>query len=287
MDSKRRTILPPMHGPEAIPMDARLPRRSTLRPALLILGSFTFSWCLAVAVHETGHAIACALAGAPNIRMHVHPFALSYVYYDGVLPLGTWAFTAYMGPLFDLLCATAVALLLWRKRNPYLLPLLMWSATAYMMEAVGILIGLGEGLPHDWAIVVHAGVSPIVVIAIAVVCLVIGSAIMLRLLPLANMSPEGAFPRKIGIALTGFLPFFLLSTLYAALFSREVLMARAIALASGVVLIVGLAAIYRPTYRFLDRFVHTGEAPVRWPAAWLSLGLGIAIVAVEMLVLNA
>ena len=123
---------------------------SLLKSILLVFGAYTFSYCLGLLFHETGHALAYTIVGVTDIEIHVHPFALSYCS-SGLRPTEVLPFTGSMGPLFNILCATIVSLSLWRIRNPKLLPLLMWAGTAYIAKGVAMFMDIA-GLPilTDW-----------------------------------------------------------------------------------------------------------------------------------------
>jgi hypothetical protein len=53
---------------------------SALKSMLLMLGAYTFSYCLGLTIHETGHALAYLIVGGiSDIEIHVHPFTESHV----------------------------------------------------------------------------------------------------------------------------------------------------------------------------------------------------------------
>jgi len=88
-----------------------------LKSILLLLGAYRFSYCLGITFHETGHALAYTIFGLSDIRIYIHPFALSYASGSPLTP-EMMPFTRSMGPLFNLLCSSIVTLALWRKHNP-------------------------------------------------------------------------------------------------------------------------------------------------------------------------
>lgn len=48
---------------------------SILKSMLLMLGAYTFSYCLGLTFHETGHALAYLIVGGiSDIEIHVNPF---------------------------------------------------------------------------------------------------------------------------------------------------------------------------------------------------------------------
>ena len=268
----------------------RISESTALRSMLLIMGAWAFTWCLSVTVHEIGHAIAYSIVKLPDIKIIVHPFDLSHTTTSlDKVPFGR-PFIDYMGPLFNLLCATVITLILWRKRSPFLVPLLMWPANAFLQEGVAVFIGIAEyfgGSYDDWGMVMRAGIPPIVVAIIGILFIVIGIAFLNMLMPLMNISPTDPFWKRLMINLGGIMPYFILSVLYVSLFGPAWLVeTRLIALVSAIFLVLLFTVTYKLLYPFLDRLSHTDIIEVKWSAARLALGLGATIVIIEILFLN-
>jgi len=255
---------------------------STLKSILLVFGAYTFSYCLGLIFHETGHALAYTIVGVTDIEIHVHPFALSYCSH-GYRPTEVLPFTGSMGPLFNVVCATIVSLSLWRIRNPKLLPLLMWAGTAYIAEGVAMFIDIA-GLPilTDWGkVIIIGGVSPVIIGIMGSVFIIIGSVFMLLLLPLENVSHRDLFWKKYLIT-TSISFYFLLSVIYTSIFALFVLDNRLIAFFSTIVFNLLLTAIYKPIFPFLDRLSHTETTPISRSAIIITLGSALGIIIIVL-----
>lgn len=253
---------------------------STLKSILLLFGAYTFSYCLGLLFHETGHALAYLIVGVSDIEIHVHPFALSYCSH-GFRPTEVLPFTGSMGPLFHILCATIVTLSLWRIRNPKLLPLLIWAGTAYIAEGVAILLDIMD-LPilTDWGkVIIIGGVSPILMGIIGITFIIIGSIFMLLILPLANISVRDSYLKRFLIT-TSISLYFLLSVIYSSIFDTNVLENRLIAFSSTILFNLLLTSLYKPIFPFLDKLSHTDTTPVSWFAIKIALGLTVGIVTI-------
>lgn len=255
---------------------------SLLRSILLVFGAYTFSYCLGLIFHETGHALAYTIMGVTDIQIHVHPFALSYCSH-GYRPQEVLPFTGSMGPLFNVVCATIISLSLWRIRNPKLLPLLMWAGTAYIAEGVAMFIDIA-GLPilTDWGkVIIIGGVSPVIIGITGSVFIIIGSLFMLLLLPLENVSHRDLFWKRYLIT-TSISVYFLLSVIYTAIFALFVLDNRLIAFFSTIVFSLLLTAIYKPIFPFLDRLSHTKTFPISWSEVKIALGSALGIIIIVL-----
>lgn len=255
---------------------------SALKSILLVFGAYTFSYCLGLIFHETGHALAYTIVGVSDIEIHVHPFALSHCSH-GFRPTEVLPFTGSMGPLFNILCATIVSLSLWRLRNPKLLPLLMWAGTAYIAEGVAMFIDIAElPLLTDWGkVMIIGGVSPVIIGIMGIVFIIIGSIFMLLLLPLENISVRDSFCKRYLIT-TSISVYFLLSVIYTSIFNLSVLDNRLIAFFSTIIFNLLLTTIYKPIFPFLDRLSHTNTSSISWSAVKIALGLAFGIIIIVL-----
>ncbi|MFX1569241.1 MAG: hypothetical protein ACFFCV_12830 [Promethearchaeota archaeon] len=258
-------------------------KNSTLKSMLLVLGAYAFSYCLGLTLHETGHAIALAIVGASNIRIYVHPFALSHASGEPLLP-EVMAFTGCMGPLFNILCSCIITLVVWRKRNPKLLPLLMCGGTALTSEGVAIFMSLAQlPLLTDWGqVIIMGGVSPIIIGIIGAIFTITGIIMLLLLFPLENISTHNSF-WKLLIILSGFPLYFIISVTYVFIFDPDVLTNRLIALLTTIGLTLLFASIYKPIFPYLDRISHTDTSKFNWSTIIIAFGAAAAIISVDLI----
>lgn len=266
-----------------MPNNSRLFDLSTLKSILLVLGAYTFSYCLGLTFHETGHAIALSIVGASNIRIYVHPFALSHCDGGPVIP-ELMPFTGAMGPLFNVLCSSIVTLSVWHKRNPKLLPLLMCAGTALMAEGVAVFISLIElPLLTDWGqVIILGGVHPIIIGIIGITFIIIGSIFLLLLLPLENITSQDSIWKLITISL-GFSLYFVTSVIYVSIFDPGVLFNRLIALISATGFTIMLMVIYKPVFPYLTRISYTKTKDVSRSAVGIALGMALAIISIDLI----
>lgn len=257
---------------------------SALKSMLLMLGAYAFSYCLGLTFHETGHALAYLIVGGiSDIGIHVNPFTESHCSCSYVPP-EVFPFTGCMGPLFNLLCSSIITLVLWRKRNPKLLPLLMCAGTAFIMEGVGIFIDIAD-LPmlSDWGkVMVIGGVSPIIMSIIAAIFLIIGSTIMLLLMPLVNVSSHDSYWKRVLIS-SGSILFFIFPVIYVSIFVPNLLENKLIPLSSAIGFNFLLMALYKPVFPFLDRISHTDTSTINWSVIAIAFGAAFAIISVDLI----
>ncbi len=262
---------------------SRIFNLSTLKSILLVLGAYTFSYCLGLTFHETGHAIALSIVGASDIRIYVHPFALSHCDGGPLIP-EVMPFTVAMGPLFNILCSSIVSLSVWYKCNPKILPLLMCAGTTFMAEGVATFISLIElPLLTDWGKVIIIGGIPSIIIGIlGILFITIGSIFLLLLLPLENISNHHSVWKLITVSL-GFSLYFITSVIYVSIFDPSVLFNRLIALISATGFTIILMAIYKPVFPYLDRISHSETKTVNWLDIGIALGAAFTIIIIDLI----
>lgn len=97
---------------------------SILKPFFFAFGSYVFCYCLAVTLHEFGHVITLTLFNVSDVRIAVHPFAISETQ-NGFIPTHLLPWSSIMGPLFNVFCGVLVSLIFWKKRSVFTLPFVM------------------------------------------------------------------------------------------------------------------------------------------------------------------
>ena len=260
----------------------RAPRSAT-RSVLLLLGAFAFAFCLGMTVHELGHLVAIRLLGITEVTVSVHPFRPSYTSWNATR--GGLGYVDAAGPLGNVLLSTVVVALLWRKRSPYLLPLLLWAPMAYIGEGFNSMMQLLLDVPgSDSVNIVVAGAPFAVVLATAAVLFIVGVVTFCLQLPLLGVSPRDSFWRVLCILVIGLAPYMILVLLYAVAFSPPDITRGVVLLAFVTLLATLLAAICRPLRRILGRHTDIDAAAASWGAAQVSLGTGVGMVAGLILV---
>jgi hypothetical protein len=281
-------------------------RFSLLKSILILMGTSFFAFLLSGALHETGHYLASTILGVPVRGIVLHPFGQDYNIYLGDLSvaLGTpvrRAFEAFSGPFFTVLIGVMVSLLLWRRRVPVLLPLLMVGSTSLLIESVGIILEITDPNPSaDWSRVMQSGIPAGILWLLAVVMLIAGCLWMLQLLPLAGIRSQDPLWRKLVVFLAGISVLLLCAVIYQTLFGGDyyvptwrgyMLMenlrkAKTIQLGVSIVLFTVIAALHKPLFPWLDRLSHTPVAQARWREALIAIGLGLAITIIQLAYFN-
>jgi hypothetical protein len=250
---------------------------TTLKPILLFLGAYFFSVCLTILIHEFGHALALATLNYPDISILATPFYGATTSSTSMI-LSDVACILIAGPIFNLLCATMITLILWRARSPYLLPLLIYGGTAYLTEGVVIFnTFFTNTVLTDWDGLIYLGLSPFIVAVIAGVVLSMGTLFMYLVWPLANISIEDSFLRKLAIN-SGYVFYPILSIAFLMLSNLlilpELMLLIILNTIVGISLLLIRIALYKPLFPFIDRLTHTDVKVVKWSSVWFSLGLG-------------
>lgn len=273
---------------------------------LLFMGASFFAFLLSGALHETGHYLASTILGVPIRGIVLHPFGQDYNIYLGDLSvaLGTpsrVAFEALSAPFFNILIGVMVSLLLWRRRVPQLLPLLMVGSTSLLIEGVGITLDVtNPGATGDWFRVVQSGLPAGILWPLAIVMLIAGCLWILLLLPLAGIRSQGPFWRKLAVVLAGFPVLFLCAVIYQTLLGANYYVPtwrgymrmenlrndKAIQMYVSVVLLAVLAGVHKPLSPWLDRLSHTIVGQVSWRDTLIALGLGAAILIIQLAFFN-
>jgi hypothetical protein len=273
---------------------------SLLKAIGLFLGATFFAYLFSISLHELGHYLAAVLLGVPEKGIVLNPFGANYGIYLGDLTTafgtpGRRIFSGLSGAIFDLLVTVVISLALWRKRRPILLPLLAMGSLALIHESVNMTMGVLKGY-GDWSELSEVGVPSFVVIILAVFLLVAGCIWLLQLLPLTGTSPRDPFWRRLAVFLAGMPLFMLCSVVYLTLFwadvyvpshngvtLRDVLrMDKVIFMGASTALTVIVTLLHRPLLPWLDRISHTPVAQVRAREVLTAIGLGLAIVIVQL-----
>lgn len=258
--------------------------RSILLPVLLLLGSFTFAFCLGEAVHELGHFLAHRAYGT-EVGIRLDPFGGSHILNGSSAPHETWGLTSTAGPLFNLLVGLAMSLSLWRYRRAALLPLILWGPIALVQE--GVTFSLGMLTPGgDAQLIVESGVPAPLILGLGVLFLLSGVIAIGSLLPLVSLSPSDSFGRRFGVVAGGMVSFMVIRLIGSSVLSPHLAQEQAVPLVFALLLATVVAALYGPLPSILRRSSETQPAFVRRPAVVSSAALGLGMILFQIATFN-
>jgi hypothetical protein len=267
----------------------RLTGAQLIRLMLLFFGAFLFAFSLnSYIIHEAGHAFGGVLFGCQFEGLNVNPFGTGgwrNQCPDTMTPAGKF-FQGMGGEIFGLPLSIAVTILLWRKRAPLLLPLLISATVVCTGNLLSVLDSLSS-YPHmifDYGLMLKVGVPSFILSVIAIASLLFGIILMDLLFPLAGIGITTPFWQVLILSLTTW-PFYLaLRVIFQSLVGRSI-EGSIIVFIFGVTLSTLTAIAFKPVYKLADRINHIEPVLPSPGSAWLALGLGVGLT-VLLVVLN-
>jgi len=249
--------------------------RDSLRPILLLFGSFVFGSNAAIVLHELGHAAAIWVTGGVVVRIRFEPFAWSYAW---GLP-ANYFFMVWAGFGLGTAFALLLMVLVWRFRNPYWTPVFMIGPFAMFVNGVYMIGGMllrGRG---DVAELIRLGTLPFL-IAVTAIALVSGGIILEGVaMPRLGLRWNDPLGKRIAIFGGGLLPYLGWAVIYHVVFNSPEFVLWLICGNVGTILFVGvpLSAVLQSRCCW----VRTIEAAtIGWKPACFAVILGIAFFAV-------
>lgn len=251
---------------------------------MLLFGAFTFAFTLGEAIHELGHYVADRAYGA-EARIRLDPFGGSRILLDSPLPKEGIGIACAAGPLPNIIIGVTLFLLLWQKRSPALLPLLLWGPSALIQEGVTFSLGLltpgGDG---QW--IIQSGVPGWTVLGAGLVFLALGVVGVCALLPLLGLSPGDSFPRKLGIVAGGMSALMFVRGIGSLLMARGPVVESVVPLVFSLLLAMLVTAVHRPLSLLSNRFMGTEQAVPRRSAVASALVMGAGVIVFQLLLFN-
>jgi hypothetical protein len=261
----------------------RLTGSQLIRSMLLFFGAFLFAFSLnSYIIHEAGHAFGGVLFGCQFEGLNVNPFSNGGWRDQCPDPMTlTGKFIRGLGgEIFGLPLSIAVTFLLWQKRSPMLLPLLMSAAVICIGNLFSVLDSLSSYPNHvfDYGLMLKVGMPPSILWAIAIASLVFGIILMDLLLPQGGIGVTTPFWQVLILSLTTW-PFFLaLRLIYQSLTGRSIDGPISLVV-FGVILATLTAITFKPVYKLANRITHIEPVLPSASAVWLSIGLGLGLTA--------
>jgi len=251
-----------------------------IRSMLLFFGAFLFAFSFnSYIIHEAGHALGGILFGCQFERLMVNPFGTGgwVDQCPDTITLAGKFIRGMGGEIFGLPLSIAVTLLLWRKRSPMLLPLLM-SAMVVCIGNVFSVVGITSypQFIYDYGWALQVGIPPFIIWAIGIASLVFGIILMNLLTPLAGIAPTEPFWKVLVLNLSTWPLYGAIRLIYHSLIGINI--EGSIGTILSLVIIATLTALtYKPLYKLTDRLTHTEPVLPPARAAWLTIGLGVGL----------
>jgi len=263
------------------------------RTLAFLAGSFSLAFMLQVVVHELGHYGAGMLAGARGGTVFLHPFYTSRVVFASDPGLAGQVLVGIAGIILDVVVATTLTVLLWKKRSQLALPFLAWGAIAYFGEGLGMIGSLslyagsqGARVYDDVTNMFRIGAPSIAIWAVAIVFAVVGLVMMALIVPAAGVGPKDSIWKRLA-SYAAFVPlYFGVAVMYIRAFSPTLdnLEVRTQQLIMGSAAALLLAALHRPIQRVAGLVVK--PRPVLQPR-WSDVGVVFSAGAVAFTALIA
>lgn len=256
-----------------------------IKSILLLAGSFTFAFLAGEMTHEFGHYLAHLFYHTPNVQVHLDPFGNSRITGVTSMPLDAAGVTSAAGPLFNLLVGLAFFLLLWRFRQPQLLPLLLWVPTAMIQEGVTFSLGLlTPGGDAQW--IVASGIPEFLILSTGILLLLVGCVVMTLLLPVAGIEKSGPYGKNLRIVSIGMCSLMLLRSIHSFILFPRGILENLIPLVFSLLLAVIVVALYQPVAAIRREITSLEPAPLSWSAIALAIILGMSVFLFQVFALN-
>ena len=255
----------------------KLIKHANSRAMLIFLGSYLFSICLTVPIHEIGHALALMILGYPDIAIIVTPF-YGTTTTSASIAMDDIIFISSAGTVFNLICASILVIGLWHRRSTKLLPLLMYGGTAFLLEGIVMFnTFFTSTILTDWDALIFMGISPIFVAILTGIVLIVAALIVYIIWPLTGISAQTSFSKILYINL-GYIFYNLLSAFFAIVvnlsFLPEIMFLLTLNLIVAISFLILRILAYKPLFPLIDRLTHTEVSDPTNKSVWIPLILG-------------
>ena len=261
----------------------------SIKSILLVFGAAGFSFNIGNMIHEFGHAVVDQMSGVllSNIHVIIHPFFSPHMNIEGGIPESMIGWPDAAGPLANVAFGLLIFAILWKKRTPFTFPLLLWGPLACVQEGIGQVMTTSDA-GSDAARMIAAGLPEPLLIVISILLILIGISLFGLIFPVAGISMDSPFFRRLGIIAGGMIPYGLLTLLISILFSpNQQDVSRSYNIIGGFAIIaVVVAAVCSPVRWLVKRFQIRTDFQVKWSHGICSIGLIAVIVILQLLFLN-
>lgn len=253
-----------------------------LKQSLLFFGSFVFGHTTQRAIHELGHAIGTWITGGDVYRIYLHPFLPGHCYHSETVHPGitTWA-----GALFSVCVGMILIIALWRRRAPRFAPFFAIGVFSLLGNGSYFIVGLLSRFGDPWYIVRRLGASAAGPISFGIISIGIGVVVCaLSLGPVFGIGRQESVGKQVLYLNIGIQIFFLVTLAYRHLTAAGGRFRTALYMVGSFILILVVVPVSR--LKLADKAMtrNRGTTDIKWLPVFSALGLGIAIVIIELLV---
>lgn len=230
----------------------------TLKTLIAITVSFIIAFLVQLVVHEFGHYISGVLVGAKGGQVILHPFYNSKVVFSSTPGMTAEIIIGISGIVLDLVLATTIGVLLWKKRNVKWLPLLMWGAIAYIGEGIGMLSSLAvyPQFIEDITQLFRIGVPSYLIVVVSIVFVIIGLVWMILVIQMSGVAEKESFLKRLFAYLCSLPLYFALSMLFIKLFNPQdidILSVRMMQMQISIILALLMTFFHKPIISILKK----------------------------------
>ena len=182
------------------------------------------------------------------------------------------------GEIFGLPVSIAMTRLVWRKRSPILLPLLMSAAVICIGNLLSVLDSMSSypNLVFDYGLAIQAGIPSFILAIIAITSLVSGIILMGLLLPLAGIGITTPFWQVLILSLSTWPLFMAIRAIYQSMNGINIAGPMTVFI-FGITIAILTALCFKPVCKLVDRITHTEPVLPSASAVWLAFGLGVSL----------
>ena len=256
--------------------------KNFLYPTLLLAGSFTFAFLFGEMVHEYGHYFSHLWFGNKDVGVYLNPFGSSHIFGVTSLPLREMGITSAAGPLTNLLLGVIISSLLWRKKRPALLPLLLWGPTAMIQEGVNFSLGLlTPGGDAQW--ISTLGIPKAILISTGILLIVCGLVIFSYIFSSIGISNNCSRFSTFLIILLGMCSLMLIRFAYPVIIEPQYMMENLVPLVFSILLAVIIVLIQPYIKKIIKQNKSIRNSPFDQRAMISAVGLGSCIFIFQIL----
>jgi hypothetical protein len=257
----------------------------TIKSILLLAGAFTFAFLLGETIHDSGHYLSHKAYGNTQVQVHFDPFGGTRIIGADGLPEKVLGVTSAAGPLPNLVLALGTFFLLWRKRRPILLPLLLWGPVAMIQEGVTFSLGLlTPGGDAQW--ISRLGFPQPLIMLFGTLLLVAGISAVAVLLPSAGIEFADSPRYKLFVVMMGMCSLMFIRCAHSLLITPESKLENLIPLVFSLLLAAIVVLVHQPICRILEKRTVSEVLPLSWSVSVLGMVLGASMFAFQVFVLS-